>query len=123
MQNVSKAYKQSMKAIGRNRGYIRATLGIINSEAQKNAEVNEKTSVTYFSDTSKPFNGYSVDRVYTTAEQDFSKVDGSMYFLPKQASGLQFSYFVTLWLFLSANKGFAVLSPGYMMIVVGCPVL
>lgn len=90
MQNVSKAYKQSMKAIGRNRGYIRATLGVINSEAQKNAEVNEQTSVTYFSDTSKPFNGYPVDRVYATVEQDFSKVDGSMYFLPKQASGLTY---------------------------------
>lgn len=90
MQNVSKAYKQSMKAIGRNRGYIRATLGIINSEAQKNVEVNEKTSVTYFANTSKPFNGYSVDRIYATAEQDFSKVDGSMYFLPKKESGLDY---------------------------------
>lgn len=90
MQNVSKVYKQSMKAIGRNRGYIRATLGIINSEAQKNVEVNEQTSVTYFSDITKPFNAYAVDKVYTTAEQDFSKVDGSMYFLPKQSSGLDY---------------------------------
>lgn len=90
MQNVSKAYKQSMKDIGRNRGYIRATLGIINSEAQKNVEVNEQTSVTYFSDITKPFDAYTVDKVYTTAEQDFSKVDGSMYFLPKQSSELTY---------------------------------
>lgn len=90
MQNVSKAYKKSMKSIGRNRGYIRATLGIINSEAQKNIEVNEKTKVTYFSDIVKPFNGYSVDMVYAAAEQDFSRVDGSMYFLPKKSSGLNY---------------------------------
>lgn len=90
MQNVSKAYKQSMKAIGRNRGYIKATLGIINSEAQDNVEVNEQTNVTYYSDIAKPFNAYTVDKVYATAEQDFSHVDGSMYFLPKQSSGLDY---------------------------------
>lgn len=35
MQNASKAYKQSIKGIGRNREYIKATIGVINSEAQK----------------------------------------------------------------------------------------
>ena len=56
MQNVSKAYKQSMKGIGRNRGYIKATIGVINSEAQKHIEVDEQSSLTYFSDSEKPFN-------------------------------------------------------------------
>lgn len=82
MQNVSKAYKQSMKGIGRNRGYIKATIGVINSQAQKNVAVDDRTAVTYFSDARKPFNNYTVDNVYATAEQDFSKVDGTMYFLP-----------------------------------------
>lgn len=90
MQNASKAYKQSMKAIGRNRGYIRATLGIINSNAQENVKMDSQTEVTYFSDTQKPFQSYVVDKVYATAEQDFTKVDGSMYFLPKQDSGLTY---------------------------------
>lgn len=95
MQNVSKAYKESMKygfkGRGlRNRGYIRATIGVINSEAQRNVEVDKKTNFVYFSDTKKPFEGIEVDRVYATAEQDFSKVDGSMYFLPKQSSGLPY---------------------------------
>ena len=84
MQNVSKAYKNSMYGMDRNRGYIRATLGVINSEAQKNISANySQNSFMDFSDITKPFNGYSVDNVYATSEQDFSKVDGSMYFLPK----------------------------------------
>lgn len=89
MQNVSKAYKQSMKQIGRNRGYIRATIGVINSQAQKNVAVDSQTAVTYFADIKKPFNNYTVDNVYATAEQDFSKVDGTMYFLPPQNSTLE----------------------------------
>lgn len=90
MQNVSKAYKQSMKGIGRNRGYIKATIGVINSEAQKHIEVDEQSSLTYFSDRVKPFNNYTVDNVYATAEQDFSHVDGTMYFLPEQNSGMEY---------------------------------
>lgn len=90
MQKVSKAYKESMKKPMRNRGYIKATIGVINSEAQKNVELNEKTKTTFFSDNSKPFSWYAVDNVYATAEQDISKVDGSMYFPPKQSSGLSY---------------------------------
>lgn len=89
MQNVSKAYKQSMKGIGRNRGYIKATIGVINSQAQKNVAVDSQTAVTYFADIKKPFNNYTVDNVYATAEQDFSKVDGTMYFLPPKNSKLE----------------------------------
>lgn len=90
MQKVSKAYKESMKMIGRNRGYIRATIGVINSSAQKNVRLDKQTAVTYFSNTEKPFNNFTVGSVYATAEQDFSHVDGSMYFLPATNSGYQF---------------------------------
>lgn len=87
MQNVSKAYKDSMKGMLRNRGYIKVTLGVINSEAQKNVSVDYKqNSFTEFSNTTKPFNGYTVGNIYATAEQDFSKVDGSMYFLPEDGN-------------------------------------
>ncbi len=90
MQKVSKAYKDSMKSIGRNRGYIKATIGVINADAQKNARVDAQSRVTYFSNTKKPFNNFTVDNVYATAEQDFSHVDGSMYFLPGEKSGFEY---------------------------------
>lgn len=83
MQKVSKAYKESMKSPLRNRGYIKATIGIINTDAQDNIRAPaEQNSLTHFSDAEKIFNGYEVEKIYATAEQDFSKVDGSMYFLP-----------------------------------------
>lgn len=89
MQPASDEYIKSMENPYRNRGYIRGTIGIINSEAQRNATIyNGQNSLTYFSDTFKPFADQPVTRVYATAEQDFSKVDGSMYFLPRKESGL-----------------------------------
>lgn len=91
MQKVSQAYKESMKSPFRNRGYIKATIGIINSDAQDNIMVPaEQNSFTYFSDVEKIFNGYEVEKIYATAEEDFSKVDGSMYFLPVNGDALVF---------------------------------
>ncbi len=83
MQNVSKAYKEAMKALGRDRGYIKATIGIINSKAQKNIRISDSSSLAYYSNKKQLFEGNMVERIYATAEQDFSKADGSMYFLPK----------------------------------------
>lgn len=89
MQPASDAYIEGMRKPFRNRGYIRGTIGIINSEAQKNATIqNGENSLTYFSDKVKPFEDQPVTKVYATAEQDFSKVDGTMYFLPGKESGL-----------------------------------
>lgn len=83
MQNVSNEYKKSIRRHDRNRGYIRAIIGIYNLEAQKNIQVDkERNELTYFSNTKEPFLGNSVDRIYATPEQKFSKVDGSMYFAP-----------------------------------------
>lgn len=91
MQKVSREYKESMKSPFRNRGYIRATIGIINQNAQDNINAPaEQNNFTYFSDAEKIFNGYEVEKIYTTAEQDFSKVDGSMYFLPVNGDALVF---------------------------------
>ena len=91
MQLVSKEYKEAMKLPFRNRAYIRVSIGVINSDAQNNAALDEETELTYFSDRKKPFDGYTVSKVYATAEQNFSKVDGSMYFLPKETDG--YSYY------------------------------
>lgn len=88
MQNASDAYKKSIKQLPRNRGYIRATIGIINQEAQKSANVvDNKFYTTYFSSSEHLFDGKSVEKVYATAEENFSKTDGSMFFLPKENSG------------------------------------
>ena len=91
MQAVSDAYIESMSEPFRNRGYIKGSIGIINSEAQNNAVADDKNNnFTYFSNAKKPFTSYSVSQLYATTEQDFSKLDGSMYFLPKEDSGLTF---------------------------------
>lgn len=87
MQLVSKEYKEAMQLPFRNRAYIRVSIGVVNSDAQNNAVLDEETELTYFSDGKKPFDGYTVSKPYATAEQNFSKVDGSMYFLPKEADG------------------------------------
>lgn len=91
MQKVSREYKESMKSPFRNRGYIKATIGIINTDAQDNIRAPaEQNSFTYFSDSKKIFTGYEVEKIYATSEQEFSKVDGSMYFLPIDNLALEF---------------------------------
>lgn len=90
MQLVSKEYKEAMQLPFRNRAYIRVSIGVVNSDAQNNAVLDKETELTYYSDGKKPFDGYTVSKPYATAEQNFSKVDGSMYFLPKETDGYSF---------------------------------
>ena len=90
MQKVSKDYKESMKKPFRNRGYIKATIGIINQDAQDDINAHkELNNFTDFSDTRKIFEGYEVERVYATTEKDFSRLDGEMYFLPIENKELE----------------------------------
>lgn len=93
MQACSQEYKEAMKQPGfRNRGYIKVYIGVINSEAQKRANVNdERNSFTYFSNLTKPFDGYEPETLYATQEQNFSRVDGSMYFLPEEGGDILFN--------------------------------
>ena len=90
MQKVSDLYKKSIKQKMRNRGYIRATIGIVNSEAQENIESSKSNNLAYFSNIIKPFKGYVVDKPYATAEENYSKIDGTMYFLPKKENGYEY---------------------------------
>lgn len=85
MQKVSPEYVASMKDIGRNRGYIKVTLGVINADAQENIEVDENSSLAYFSLSDVPTSN-DVTQPYATCEENLSKVDGSMYFLPAESS-------------------------------------
>lgn len=92
MQNVSREYKESMRGIGRKRGYIKATIGIVNSKAQEAAEIDESMNdLLYFSNVSAPFRGGVADKIYAMPEEDFSKIDGTMYFAPDDNAG--FTYY------------------------------
>lgn len=89
MQKVSKAYREAMKNPFRNRSYINIAIGVVNQNAQKTAKVDaSETPLAYFSNASKPFNGFPTDSLYATAEENFSKVDGSMAFLPRSAGNI-----------------------------------
>lgn len=91
MQNASKEYKESMRQPNRNRGYIRVSIGVVNSDAQKNVSADDiRNNFTYYSNTKSLFNGYTVDKPYATCERDYTRVDGTMYFLPKESSGMQY---------------------------------
>lgn len=83
MQKVSERYKESMKDQFRNRSYIMISFGLINQEAQANARV-DGTNYAYFSKNTDMFGQRTDDTVYATLEQDFTRVDGSMFFLPRE---------------------------------------
>lgn len=88
MQTVSKAYKKAMQLPVRNRAYITARIGIVSSVAQDNVIADEsKNDFAYFANSKDLFKGDTVTRRYATGEQDFSKVDGSMYFAPPEDEG------------------------------------
>lgn len=85
MHQVSKAYAESMKSSLRERAYIRLTFGLINQEAQTNAEM-VANDLTPYSSLNNMF-GERVENVnYATLEENFLPVDGSMYFLPRDLS-------------------------------------
>jgi hypothetical protein len=86
MQRVSKEYRESMKSPLRERGYIMITFGLVNQEAQANASISDG-SFAYYSNKDTLFGEHSDDTVYATMEENFTRVDGSMYFLPKASSG------------------------------------
>lgn len=81
MQTVSQEYKEAISKRLRNRGYIQVTIGVINREAQKNLRSDDENDLIYYSDNPNGiFEGQTVTREYATCEQEFSKVDGSMFF-------------------------------------------
>lgn len=84
MQKVSKAYKNSMKAPLRERGYIMLSFGVVNQEAQAKAEVSDG-DFTYYSNEDNLFKEHDDSLVYATLEENFTRVDGSMYFLPRES--------------------------------------
>lgn len=84
MLQVTSAYKEEMKKPLRGHTLMRVNIGVINQEAQGSVKVSSETA--YFSNLEKPLNNYVVDALYATAEQNYSSVDGRMYFLPREKS-------------------------------------
>ncbi len=85
MQQVSEEYKRSIKDSLRERSYIMVVFGLLNQEAQANASI-DSGEFTYFSKEKSIFNNQSEPISYATLEENFTKVDGSMYFLPRENS-------------------------------------
>lgn len=85
MQTASAEYKQSMKSPLRGRGYIKVSLGVINQLAQQSAALDTAYLFRLSSTDGGIFSGVPVTKPYATAEHDWSRIDGSMYFAP--ASG------------------------------------
>lgn len=83
MQKVSKAYKESMKSSLRERAYIMLSFGLINQEAQAKASV-EDGDFAYYANAKNVLGEKSDDTVYATLEENFTKVDGSMFFLSRE---------------------------------------
>ena len=93
MQKVSKAYKESMKSSLRERAYIMLSFGLVNQEAQAKARIDESGDFAYFSNSATLFSDKADFPVYATLEENFTKVDGSMFFLPRRNAS--YSYYDT----------------------------
>lgn len=83
MQKVSKAYQDSMKSSLRERAYIMLSFGLVNQEAQAKAKI-APGDFAYYSNDSNIFGESTDDTIYATLEEGFTKVDGTMFFLPRQ---------------------------------------
>ena len=83
MQKVSKAYKESMKSSLRERAFIMLSFGLVNQEAQAKAKISSG-DFAYYSNKDNIFGEHDDSTVYATLEENFTKVDGSMSFLPRQ---------------------------------------
>lgn len=86
MQKVSKAYKESMKSSLRERAYIMISFGLVNQEAQAKATI-EDGSFSHYSNKQNVFRERTDETTYATLEENFTRVDGSMFFLPRPNTG------------------------------------
>lgn len=72
-----------MKSLNRNRGYIKATIGLVNSRAQNEIKLDKQTKTVEYSNDIAPFDGEEVTRIYATAEPGIAVLDGNAFFLPR----------------------------------------
>lgn len=86
MIKASNAYKSAMQKKIRDRAYISITLGVINGDAQNTAHFDGDYA--YWGNEVLPFRNDAEYTEYATLEQNYMRVDGQMYFLPRETSGL-----------------------------------
>ena len=86
MQNVSDAYKQSMKSPLRERAFIKLSFGLTSIESQSKAMIVDKGEFAYYSN-KNIFKKQADGIEYAAFEEFFTKTDGSMFFPPRQQSG------------------------------------
>lgn len=86
MIKASNAYKSAMQKKIRDRAYISITLGVVNSDAQNTAYFDGDYA--YWGNKVLPFRNDAEYTEYATLEQNYMRVDGQMYFLPRETSGL-----------------------------------
>lgn len=86
MIKASNAYKSAMQKKIRDRAYISITLGVVNGDAQNTAYFDGNYA--YWGNKVLPFRNDAEYTEYATLEQNYMRVDGQMYFLPRETSGL-----------------------------------
>jgi len=84
MQLVSKEYKEQIRKPLRNHSFMTVTVGIVNQEAQAGVLVDNTKEYAYFAELKKPFDNYDVTIPYAVLEERFTKVDDSMFFMPRE---------------------------------------
>ena len=86
MIKASNAYKYAMQKKIRDRAYISITLGVVNGDAQNTAYFDGDYA--YWGNKVLPFRNDAEYTEYAILEQNYMRVDGQMYFLPRETSGL-----------------------------------
>ena len=86
MIKATNAYKSAMQKKIRDRAYISITLGVVNGDAQNTAYFDGDYA--YWGNKVLPFRNDAEYTEYATLEQNYMRVDGQMYFLPRETSGL-----------------------------------
>ena len=86
MREVSNDYKIAMESMRRDRAYISISLGVVNSDAQESAQVTSACA-----DWCRPnaiFSNSQLTKQYATMENNYFKMDGSMYFMPEDVQSV-----------------------------------
>ena len=79
-----------MKKIIRNRGYIQVDFGVVNNKIQDSAVVYNTNNFAYYTNNDNLFVRRNNIEKYATFEKNYTKVDGTMRFLPRENSGINY---------------------------------
>lgn len=89
MQPASLEYKEMMRRKWRNPlSHLRVSIGMINQQAQASAEIPNPDTYAYYSNLTMPLDNYPVKELYAVCDENYTVVDGSMYFLPRNKAGV-----------------------------------